>query len=282
MMVARSRSCVRARAPLALLVAAFSMLATPASAAGDLAADCARNLERARLWIRATDPAAPATEKATVRAAIEKANVICTAAREAAPTNGEVLVNAAYAHFAMGETLVGVKLIEKAALAGHPPAMVMTARYMGRGEHLEKDAEGAWELLLETMKSDNPAARIQAALEFLPGGVGPESPKRTKKTLQALIDAGNGEAMVTYAMKVLGLQKAEAGSEAAEEGIALLKRAASEAKDASALIYLSLLYNQGSMVERSAAKAIEYAQAAIDVGITRAYATMGQIYQNRI
>ena len=283
MMVARTRSSLRAGspAPLALLVVAISLLATPALAAGDLAADCVASLERARLWIRATDPAAPAEEKATVRAAVEKAGAVCEAARAASPENGSVLINAAYALFALGDTLGGVKLIEKASELGHPPAMVMTARYLGRGEHLEKDAEGAWMLLIQTLKSDNAPARIQAALEFMPGGVGPENPKRTRKVLKEMIDAGNGEAMVTYAMKVLGLQKAEAGSDEAKEGIALLQRAASETKDGTALVYLSLLHNQGSIVERSEAKAVQYAQAAIDAGITRAYATMGQIYQNQ-
>jgi TPR repeat protein len=282
-MVAQTLSFVRVprRAPLALMVAMMSLLAVPAFAASELSRECAQSLEQARLWIRATDPQAPNEEKAKVRAAAEKANAVCTSARKAEPKNGEVLVNAAYALFAMGETLEGVKLIEKAAEGGYPPAMVMTARYLGRGEHLEKDAEGAWMMLIQTLKSDNAAARIQAALEFMPGGVGPESPKRTRKVLQEMIAAGNGEAMVSYAMKVLGLRKADAGSVEAKEGIKLLERAASEAKDGTALIFLSLLYNQGTMVERDEAKAVEYAQAAIDAGINRAYATMGQIYQNQ-
>jgi uncharacterized protein len=283
MMMAQTRSSFQGatRAPLAMLVAAISLFATPASAAEGLGADCVKSLEKARVWIRATDPAAPDDDKAKVRSAVEKANEVCAAARTAAPDDGQVLVNSAYALFAKGDTPAGVKLIERAAEAGYPPAMVMTARYLGRGEHLEKDAEGAWMLLIQTLKSGNPTARIQAALEFMPGGVGPENPKRTRKVLKELIEAGNGEAMVTYAMKVLGLRTAEAGSEAAKEGIAMLQRAASEAKDGTALIYLSLLHNQGSMVERSEAKAKEYAQAAIDAGINRAYATMGQIFQNQ-
>jgi TPR repeat protein len=283
MMVAQIRSSFGFGARLALgaVLLGFATLGAPAHAASDLAKECTASLEQTRLWIRATDPQAPEDEKATVRAAVEKTNEICTAAREASPKDGKVLVDAAYALFAMGDTPAGVKLIEKAAEAGHPPAMVMTARYMGVGDHLEKDSEGAWMMLIQTLKSDHPSSRIQAALEFLPGGVGPESPKRTRKVLKEMIDAGNGEAMVTYAMKVLGLQKAEAGSDEAKEGIALLERAATEAKDGTALIYLSLLHNQGTMVERSEAKAKEYAQAAIDVGINRAYATMGQIHQNQ-
>jgi len=282
-MMAQIRSYLGFGARLALggTLLGLAALGAPAHASSDLAKECKVNLETTRLWIRATDPQAPDEEKAKVRAAVEKTNEICTAAREAAPKDGEVLVDAAYALFAMGDTPAGVKLIEKAAEAGHPPAMVMTARYMGQGDHLEKDAEGAWMMLIQTLKSDHPSARIQAALEFLPGGVGPESPKRTREVLRELIDAGNGEAMVTYAMKVLGLQKAEAGSDAAKEGIALLERAAREAKDGTALIYLSLLHNQGTMVERSEEKAKEYAQAAIDAGIDRAYATMGQIHQNQ-
>jgi len=282
MMMAQILSALRVGPWAAVALAAVNLYvaATPALAA-DLGGECAKTLERARLWIRATDPAAPADEKAKVRATVEEANEICIAARKASPNDGAILINGAYALFAMGETPAGVKLIAQAAEAGHPPAMVMTARYMGRGEHMEKDAEGAWMMLIKTLKSNHADARIQAALEFMPGGVGPESPKRTKKVLKELIDAGNSEAMVTYAMKVLGLQKAEAGSEAAKEGIVLLRRAATEAKDGTAMIYLSLLHNQGSMVDRSEAKAVEYAQAAIDVGIVRAYATMGQIFQNQ-
>ncbi len=281
-MLARTRSSVGAGSRIAfaltLAAATFSIAGT---AAADLAKDCAVHLEQARLWIRATDPQAPDDEKAKVQAAAQEADKTCAAAREAAPKDGAVLVNGAYALFAMGDTPAGVKLIEQAANIGHPPAMVLAARYMGKGEHLEKDDEGAWMLLIQALKSDDPSARIQAALEFLPGGVGPENPKRTHQVLRELIDAGNGEAMVTYAMQVLGLNKGAAGDEQAEEGIALLKRAADQAKDGTALIYLSLLHNQGSMVERSEAKAIEYAQAAIDAGFTRAYATMGQIFQNQ-
>ncbi len=282
-MVAQLRSTLGFGARLALGVMLLGLSATgaPTHAADDLAKACKTSLEQSRLWIRATDPQAPEDERAKVRAAVEKTNEICTAAREASPKDGEVLVDAAYSLFALGDTPAGVKLIEQAAEAGYPPAMVMTARYMGTGEHLEKDVEGAWMMLIQTLKSDHASARIQAALEFLPGGVGPESPKRARKVLKEMIDAGNGEAMVTYAMKVLGLQKAEAGSDAAKEGIALLERAAKEAKDGTALIYLSLLHNQGTMVERSEAKAKEYAQAAIDAGINRAYATMGQIHQNQ-
>jgi TPR repeat protein len=233
-MVAQLRSTLGFGARLALGVMLLGLSATgaPTHAADDLAKACKTSLEQSRLWIRATDPQAPEDERAKVRAAVEKTNEICTAAREASPKDGEVLVDAACS-------------------------------------------------LIQTLKSDHASARIQAALEFLPGGVGPESPKRARKVLKEMIDAGNGEAMVTYAMKVLGLQKAEAGSDAAKEGIALLERAAKEAKDGTALIYLSLLHNQGTMVERSEAKAKEYAQAAIDAGINRAYATMGQIHQNQ-
>lgn len=251
-----------------------------ALAAEDLGAECQAKLEQVRLWIRATDPLAPDEEKAKVRAKVEETSKICTAARAAAPEDGSVLVNAAYALFAIGDKPGGVKLIEQAAEVGYPPAMVMTARYLGRGDGVEKDAESAWLLLIQTLKSKNISARIQAALEFMPGGVGPENQKRAKKVLKELIDDGNGEAMVTYAMKVLGLRKAEAGSEVAKEGIALLDRAAREAKDASAMIFLSLLYTQGAMVERNKEKAIEYARMAIDAGFSRGYATMGQIHQN--
>ena len=152
---------------------------------------------------------------------------------------------------------------------------------MGRGEYLEKDAEGAWMLLIKTLKTDHAAAKIKAALEFLPGGVGPENPKRTKKVLQGLIDEGNSAAMIAYAMKVLNLQKAEIGSDSSKQGISLLERAALEKNDSQAAIYLSLLFNQGNVVRRDEGKAIEFAQLAIDAGVTRAYGTMGQIFQNQ-
>jgi TPR repeat protein len=265
----------------AALVLAVFLPPREALAAGDLGADCAAKLEQARLWIRATDPRAPAEEQAKVRAAVEATNTACAAARAAAPKDGAVLVNAAYALFAMGDKPAGVALIAQAADLEHPPAMVMMARYLGRGENVEKDAEGAWLLLIQALKTDNISVRIQAALEFMPGGVGPENLKRTKKVFKELIDAGNGEAMVAYAMKVLGLRQADAGSDAAKEGIALLDRAAREAKDATALIYLSLLHIQGSMVQQSEAKAVEYAQMGIDAGISRAYGTMAQIYMNQ-
>ena len=285
-MMPHARSSGRAGSWMALAAGAALALAVVspprgALAAGDLGADCAAKLEQVRLWIQATDPQAPADEKAKVRAAVEETNTVCAAARAAVPKDGTVLVNAAYALFAMGDKPAGVALIAQAADLGHPPAMVMMARYLGRGENVEKDAEAAWLLLIQALKSDNISVRIQAALEFMPSGVGPENLKRTKKVFKELIDAGNGEAMVAYAMKVLGLRKADAGSDAAKEGIALLDRAAREAKDATALIYLSLLHTQGSMVQRSEAKAVAYAQMGIDAGISRAYGTMAQIYMNQ-
>ncbi len=266
-----------------LTVMTFIMLLfhIPLSFGGEgLPQRCKSSLEQTRIWIRATDPKAPDDEKIKVQTAIEETSKVCRLAREAFPKNGEVLVNNAYAFFSKGDKLSGVKLIEAAADIGYPPAMVMLARYLGSGEILEKDAEAAWMMLIQTLKSEHVPSRIQAALEFMPGGVGPENPKRTKKVLKQLIGAGNAEAMVVYAMKVLGLRKAEAGSEIANEGIALLKRAARETNDGRALILLSLIHNQGTMIKRDKQRAIQYAQRAIDSGISRAFGTMGQIYQN--
>ncbi|MDA0340890.1 MAG: hypothetical protein O3B74_04740 [Proteobacteria bacterium] len=267
-----------------LLIAQFVLPGVPsgtALAAAGPSTACAAEVEKIRRWVRATDPQAPTEERAKVTAAIDQAHAVCAAARKAAPTDGDALVSGAYTLFAKGDKKAGVKLIERAAELGHPPAMVMMARYLGKGDIVEKDAEGAWMLLLNTLKSDHPSARVKAALEFLPGGAGPESPKRAEKALRKMIDAGNGEAMIAYAMSVLSLPKAKPGSEQAKEGLALLKRAAIEAKDASSMITLSLLYNQGNMIERNEAKAVEFAQMALDAGIVQAYGTMGQIYQNQ-
>ena len=201
--------------------------------------------------MRATDPGAPQEERDRVRARVEKANADCTAARAAKPGDGEILISSAFALFSMGDKPAGVEFIRQAAEAEYPPAMVMMARYMGTGDTVEKDVEGAWSMLLDTLQSDDQSAQVNAALEFLPGGAGPESPKRAKKALQRLIKAGNGEAMVAYAMKVLNLPKATPGGEEAKEALALLERAAREAKDGTAMIYMSLLHNQGEVAERS-------------------------------
>jgi len=272
-------SSSRRLALAALLAAGMGLSAGPASAADPVEA-CKTGVEIIRLWVRATDPSAPQEERDKVRARVEQANDDCTAAREANPGNGAILLSSAYALFAMGDKAAGVEFIRQAAEAEHPPAMVMMARYMSTGDTVDKDVEGAWSLLIDTLQSDDPSAQVGAALEFLPGGAGPESPKRAKKALQRLIKAGNGEAMVAYAMKVLNLPKATPGGEEAKEALAFLERAAMQAKEGTAMIYLSLLHNQGEVAESSKEKAVAYAQMAIDAGITRAYGTMGQIYQN--
>ena len=251
------------------------------SADDDLKNQCTKTLGKARLWVRATDAKAPEEEKVRVKKAVDVAKNACVAAYKALPDDGASALNAAYAYFAAGRKEDGVALIQRAAELGFPPAMVMVAKYMGRGEYLEKDAEGAWLLLIKTLKTDHAAAKISAALEFLPGGVGPENPKRTKKVLQGLINEGNSAAMISYAMKVLDLQKAEIGSDNSKKGITLLERAALEEKDSQAAIYLSLLFNQGNVVPRDQKKAITFAQLAIDAGVIRAYGTMGQIFQNQ-
>ncbi len=261
------------------VLATWAMVPT-ARAAGEKAA-CVESLDRVRQWIRATEPGAPQEEHARVQAAVRETGSLCDAARAASPQDTEVMVHSAYAAFARQDRKAGVALIEQAADAGHAAAMVMLARYHARGELVEKDVEGAWLLLIQALKSDDAAARIQAALEFLPGGAGPENPQRARTVIMDLADQGNSEAMITYAMKVLGLLKRSAGDAEAEEGMALLHRAAEEAGDTQAMIYLSLLYNQGNVVPKDEAKAIEFAGMAIDGGLTRAYGTMGQIYQNK-
>ncbi len=265
-------------AGMMLLTGLFSV---PSQGYGDPSAQCAEMLETTRLWIRATDPAAPAAEHEKMRAAVDETHAVCEAARQASPNDGRVLVNAAYAKFAIGDREARVRLVERAAEIGYPPALVMMARVLGAGDTVEKDVEGAWLMLLQALKSDHTSARIEAAMEFMPGGAGPENPKRTTKVLREMIDAGDSEAMVAYAMKVLDMQKAERGSSAAVEGLGLLERAADEHNDGTAMIYLSLLYNQGIIIERDPAKASTYAQKAIEAGHRRGYGTMGQIYQNQ-
>ena len=246
-----------------------------------LTADCHTKLEQARLWIRATDFNAPKEEKKKVKSAIDIANKACGLARESTPADGEVLINTAYALFAAEKKKEAVKRIQEAAALGYPPAMVMMARYLGQGKYMEKDSEGAWLLLIKTLKTKHDPARIQAALEFLPGGVGPENIKRSKSTLRGLINEGNSKAMVAYAMKVLNLKKAKLNTPESKEGMELLERAATKFQNARAMIFLSLLYNQGNVVKRNEQKAIEYAQLAIDAKVPQAFGTMGQIYQNQ-
>ena len=124
------------------------------SADDDLKNQCKSTLEKARLWVRATDAKAPEDERVKVKKAVGAANKACTAAFKALPNDGNSLLNGAYAYFASGRKEEGVALIQKAAELGFPPAMVMVAKYMGRGEYLEKDAEGAWMLLIKTLKTD--------------------------------------------------------------------------------------------------------------------------------
>ena len=110
-------------------------------------------------------------------------------------------------------------------------------------------------------------------------GLGQGTWPKTKKVLQDLINEGNSAAMISYAMKVLDLQKAEIGSDNSK-GITLLERAALEEKDSQAAIYLSLLFNQGNVVPRDQKKAITL-HSWLDAGVIRAYGTMGQIFQNQ-
>ena len=258
-----------------------TQLGSSALADERLKTHCHNTLEKARLWIRATDFNAPEEEKTRVKSAINIANQACRLAKESAPDDGEVLVNSAYALFAAEKKKEAVKLIQEASEIGYPPAMVMMARYLGQGKYMEKDSEGAWLLLIKTLKTKHDVARIQAALEFLPGGVGPENTKRAKSTLRGLINDGNSKAMVAYAMKVLKLKNAKPNTNESKEGIELLERAARKFQNPKAMIFLSLLYNQGNVVKRNEQKAIEYAQLAIDAKVPQAFGTMGQIYQNQ-
>ena len=151
------------------------------SADDDLKKSMQENVRKARLWVRATDAKAPEEEKVRVKKAVDVAKNACVAAYKALPDDGASALNAAYAHFAAGRKEDGVALIQQAAELGFPPAMVMVAKYMGRGEYLEKDAEGAWLLLIKTLKTDHAAAKIRAALDFTRWGWAREPGRRQKK-----------------------------------------------------------------------------------------------------
>ena len=69
-----------------------TQLGSSALADERLKTDCHNALEKARLWIRATDFNAPEEEKARVKSAINSANQACRLAKESAPDDGEVLV----------------------------------------------------------------------------------------------------------------------------------------------------------------------------------------------
>ena len=134
----------------------FVRVSTPAWPSDNPISACEEGLEIIRLWIRATDPNAPSGEREKVRLRVERANADCMEARKVAPGDNEILVSSALALFALGDKPAGVKLIAKAADAGFPPAMVMMARYMGKGDTVDKDVEGAWMLLIQSLQSDHP------------------------------------------------------------------------------------------------------------------------------
>ena len=72
------------------------------SADDDLQNKCKKTLEKARLWVRATDAKAPEEEKTRVKKAVDVAKNACVAAYKALPDDGASALNAAYAHFAAG------------------------------------------------------------------------------------------------------------------------------------------------------------------------------------
>ena len=81
------------------------------SADDDLKNKCKKTLEKARLWVRATDAKAPEEEKTRVKKAVDVAKNACVAAYKALPDDGASALNAAYAHFAAGRKEDGVALI---------------------------------------------------------------------------------------------------------------------------------------------------------------------------
>ena len=90
------------------------------SADDDLKNQCKKTLEKARLWVRATDAKAPEEEKVRVKKAVDVAKNACVAAYKALPDDGASALNAAYAHFAAGRKEDGVALIQRAAELGFP------------------------------------------------------------------------------------------------------------------------------------------------------------------
>ena len=272
------KSRVRAWHAMAAAMLLSSQLAV-APAAADQTAACHENLETVRKWMRGAVPPLEPDELSKIDAQVGVTKAACDKALEVSGRDPTVLLDAAYAAIAAKDIKRAVKLVAEASDAGFPPAQVTYARFLGKGEYVDRNAEEAWLLLLQVLKSKNDAARMQAAMEFLPGGVGPENAAKTHAVFKELIDAGSAEAMTTYAMKVLSITKGGTSTEDVAAGLALLERAAAEKGDTAAMIYLSLLNTQGDVVPKDLEKARSYADKAVAAGNIAGLGTLAQIAQ---
>lgn len=248
--------------------------ATEASAA--TAEDCRGEAETLRMWMRGSFAPLPPEEQLRIDDQIARTIATCDSAIETSNRAPTVLMDRAYAAIAMAKHADAAGYMREAAEAGHPPAMVTWAQFRGHGNYVEKNAEEAWFMLLQALKTDHVGARMQAAMEFLPGGAGPENVERVHEVFAKLIEEGATEAMVTYAFRVLRMAEPTTPKEDVERGAALVKRAA-EAGDGPAMISMALLHVQGYGVERDLAEAKAWATKALEAGNTRAYGTLAQI-----
>lgn len=282
-MLAQARSCLFAFTAAALLAAPLVGVAPAPTFAADsaIAKDCDDRLQQVRLWLRTSMAPVSEEDQAKLKAAIAEQLSVCAKAEAAHPDDGAVALSHAYANFAAKNPQIAVKLIEKAAELGHPPAQVTLARMVTQGKYMMADKGRAQLLIDAAAKSSHEDARMQAAMEFMPGRIGPENPARANRIFQEMIDAKSARAMMIYATQMLGIVRKGgiAKPETVKKGIALIHRAADELKDPNAMIYLALAHLQGKLVKEDPEIAKTYALAAIAAGSARANGTMGQIYQ---
>ena len=274
-----SAAALPATIATALLMA--SALFSPVSAdADEQAKACTEKVSTVRTWFRGTVPPIPMEDRLKLEDGIKGAVETCEAALAANPDDPRLALTLAYASISAEDHARAVELMRQAAEAEHPPAMLAYARLLGRGQYVDRDAEGAWEMLLGALKSGDEAVQIEAALEFLPGGAGPESPKRVRKTFETLIADGSPEAMITYAMRVLKIAKDGTPDKTVQEGLDLLRRAADEQGSSNAMVTLGLIHLQGQLVAADRALARSYIERAAEAGDPRAFTAMAQIHQS--
>ncbi len=241
---------------------------------------CIDKVSTVRTWFRGTVPPITMDDRLKLEDGIRVAVETCEAALATTPDDPKLALTLAYAAISAEEHDRAVDLMQQAAEAEYPPAMLAYARLLGRGQYVDRDAEGAWEMLLGALKGGDEAVKIEAALEFLPGGAGPESPKRVRKTFETMIAEGSPEAMITYAMRVLKIAQEGASDEAVQQGLDLLREAADEHGSSNAMVTLGLIHLQGRLVTADRALAKSYIMRAAEAEDPRAFTAMGQIYQS--
>ncbi|MBT5267411.1 MAG: sel1 repeat family protein [Rhodospirillaceae bacterium] len=257
-------------------------MSAPVIAAEGMAEQCREEVARLHTWIKGTAPPIPEEEIRKIDAQKLLALDVCGKAHKAEPKNGLAALQLGYANMAVKETELAAELFEKAADSGDPIAQVTLARMLATGKYMIQDRGRAQRILhaLAKDKSTPIGLRLTATMEFMPGRIGPEKPRFVRRIFDAAIAEGSAEAMIIYATKVLRVSSNDATPEQAKEGVALLRRAADELNDVSAMIYLALMHAKGLHVEESNEKAIAYSKKAIDAGSVRGYGILGQILQN--